>query len=82
MNSVQTNSSQRSFQPSMRARIAALRSLTDVEVPRRMAWRVMMPKKISTMFSQYPEVGVKCSVISDRGLDVLEDLAVDPFGLS
>ena len=28
-----------------------------------MAWRVMMPKKISTMFSQDPEVGVKCSVI-------------------
>ena len=28
-----------------------------------MAWRVMMPKKISTMFSQDPEVGVKCRVI-------------------
>jgi hypothetical protein len=28
-----------------------------------MAWRVMMPKKISTMLSQDPDVGVKCSVI-------------------
>jgi hypothetical protein len=28
-----------------------------------MAWRVMMPKKISTMFSQDPDVGVKCRVI-------------------
>jgi hypothetical protein len=34
-----------------------------VKVPRRMAWRVMIPKKISTMFSQAPEVGVKYSVI-------------------
>jgi hypothetical protein len=31
-----------------------------------MAWRVMIPKKISTMFNQDPEVGVKCMVI--RGL--------------
>ena len=29
-------------------------------------WRVMMPKKISTMFSHDPLVGVKCRVI--RGL--------------
>jgi hypothetical protein len=28
-----------------------------------MARRVMMPKKISTMFSHDPEVGVKCMVI-------------------
>ena len=27
-----------------------------------MACRVMIPKKISTMFSQDPEVGVKCIV--------------------
>jgi len=38
------------------------------EVPRRMAWRVMIPKKISTMLSQDPDVGVKCKVI--RGLRV------------
>ena len=40
-----------------------MRSLTEVKVPRRIAWRVMMPKKISTMFSHDPEVGVKCMVI-------------------
>jgi hypothetical protein len=28
-----------------------------------MAWRVMIPKKISTMFNQEPLVGVKCRVI-------------------
>jgi hypothetical protein len=60
---VQTNGSHRSFQPSMKVSIALMRSLTDVKVPRRMAWRVMIPKKISTRFSQEPEVGVKCSVI-------------------
>ncbi len=43
--------------------MAAMRSLTEVNVPRRIACRVMIPKKISTMFSQDPEVGVKCSVI-------------------
>ena len=45
-----------------------------VKVPRRIAWRVMIPKKISTMFSQDPEVGVKCMVIrgllGQPGLDV------------
>ena len=60
---VQVKGWQRSFQPSMKVPIAAMRSLTEVKVPRRMAWRVMMPKKISTMFSQDPDVGVKCSVI-------------------
>ena len=60
---VQTKGAQRSFQPSMKMPIAAMRSLTEVKVPRRMAWRVMMPKKISTMFSHDPEVGVKCRVI-------------------
>lgn len=59
---VQTNGSQRSFHPSMKISIAAMRSLTLVKVPRRMAWRVMTPKKISTMFRQEPEVGVKCKV--------------------
>ena len=33
-----------------------------MKVPRRMAWRVMMPKKISTMFSHEQLVGVKCRV--------------------
>ena len=60
---VQTNGSQRSFQPSMNLWIAAMRSFTEVKVPRRIACRVMIPKKISTMFSQDPDVGVKCMVI-------------------
>jgi len=32
----------------MKFSMAEMRSLTLVKVPRRMAWRVMMPKKIST----------------------------------
>ncbi len=63
---VQMNGWQRSFQPSMKVSIVAVSDFTEVKVPRRMAWRVMIPKKISTMFSQDPEVGVKCMVI--RGL--------------
>jgi hypothetical protein len=46
----------------MKARIVVTSSLTLSKDPRRIAWRVMMPKKTSTRFSQ-PEVGVKCSVI-------------------
>src|SRR3954471_10293526 len=45
---VQVKGWQRSFQPSMKASMAAIRSLTEVKVPRRMACRVMMPKKISS----------------------------------
>ena len=45
----------------MKAPMAPTRSLTEVKVPRRIACRVMIPKKISTMFIQLPEVGVKCS---------------------
>jgi 8-oxo-dGTP pyrophosphatase MutT (NUDIX family) len=45
----------------MKARIASTRSRTEVKVPRRIARRVMIPKKISTRFSQEPEAGVKCS---------------------
>jgi hypothetical protein len=41
-------------------------SRTESKLPRRMAWRVMIPKKISTRFNQDPDVGVKCRVI--RGL--------------
>jgi hypothetical protein len=40
--------------------------LALVKLPRRMAWRVMIPKKIPTTFNQDPLVGVKCRVI--RGL--------------
>ncbi len=63
---VHVNGWQRSFQASMKRRMAAVRSVTEAKLPRRMAWRVMMPKKASTRFSQLPDVGVKCSVT--RGL--------------
>src|SRR5215218_8444711 len=46
---VQTNGWQRSFQPLMNAVIDLIRSSTELKVPRRMAWRVMIPKKISTI---------------------------------
>ena len=45
---VQTNGWLRSFHASMKMSIAAVRSLTEVNVPRRMACRVMIPKKISS----------------------------------
>lgn len=63
---VQMKGSQRSFQPSMNVSMVVMRSFTEVNVPRRIACRVMIPKKISTMFNHEPEVGVKCIVI--RGL--------------
>ena len=47
----------------MNPRIASVSSRTLLNVPRRMAWRVMIEKNTSTMFSHEPEVGVKCSVI-------------------
>ena len=62
---VQTKGSQRSFQPSMKTPIAVLRSATLRKVPRRIACRVMIPKKTSTMFNQEPEVGVKCRLIRE-----------------
>src|ERR1700756_806450 len=43
--------------------MAAWRSATSVKVPRRMAWRGMMPKEISTMFSHEQLVGAKCRVM-------------------
>jgi hypothetical protein len=39
--------------------IAAVRFLALWNVPQRMAWRVMMPKKISTLLSHEHPVGVK-----------------------
>jgi hypothetical protein len=46
----------------MKRRMALVRSLTLVRVPRRMPWRVMMPKKSRPHFGQEPAVGVKCMV--------------------
>lgn len=60
---VQVKEWRRWFQPAMKSWIASTRSATEANVPRRMAWRVMIPKKVWTMFSQEPEVGVKCSWI-------------------
>jgi hypothetical protein len=51
---VQTNGWQRSFQPSMNRVIASISSRTELKVPQQIAWRVMIPKKISTMFSHEP----------------------------
>ena len=39
---------ERSFHPSMNARILVLRSCTDLNTPRRMAWRSTMPNQTST----------------------------------
>jgi len=36
---------------------------TEAKLPQRMACRVMIEKKTSTMFSHDSDVGVKCSVI-------------------
>ena len=46
-------------EPSINRRILAVSSRTEVKELRRMACRVMMPK-FSAMFSQNPDVGVKC----------------------
>jgi hypothetical protein len=35
----------------MKVSIAPMRSFMEVKVPRRIAWQVMIPRKISTMFS-------------------------------
>ena len=59
---VQVKGWQRSFQLSMKFSMAVIRSSTEVKLPRRMAWRMMIEKKISAMFSHDPEVGVKCNV--------------------
>jgi hypothetical protein len=46
-----------SFHPFDEAPMASMRSSTLVKrLPRRMAWPVMIPKKISIMFSPDPEV--------------------------
>jgi len=45
---VQMKGSQRSFQPSMNVSMVVMRSFTEVNVPRRIACRVMIPKKISS----------------------------------
>ncbi len=46
----------------MKAPMAPVSSRTERKEPRRMACRVMMPKKTSTMFNQEQLAGVKCKV--------------------
>ena len=46
-------------EPSINQRILAASSRTEVKELRRMACRVMMPK-FSPIFSQNPDVAVKC----------------------
>jgi hypothetical protein len=52
--------------PSMNRPMASTGSRTERWVPRRMAWRVMIPKKISTMLSHESDVGLKCRVEQGR----------------
>ena len=47
----------------MNAPIADTSSFTEVNEPRRMAWRVITEKKHSTRLSHEQLVGVKCSVM-------------------
>jgi hypothetical protein len=47
---VQMKGCLRSFQPSMNALILIIRSRTEPKLPRRMAWRSMMPNQTSTRF--------------------------------
>ena len=60
---VQANGRGWSFQPSVNAPMAAVSWRTEVNEPRRMAWRVMIEQKHSTRLSQEQLVGVKCRVI-------------------
>jgi hypothetical protein len=43
----------------MKAQILITRSRTTVKLPRRIAWRSMMPNQTSTRFSHDSDVGVK-----------------------
>jgi len=60
---VQLNGLGWSFKWSMKAPMVAMSSLTEVKVPRRMAWRIMTEKKHPTRFSQEQLAGTKCRVI-------------------
>ena len=73
---VQTKGWERSFQPLMKARILVLRSLTDLNTPRRMAWRSRMPNQISTRFIQEAWVGVTCTTTRGVGGQPGPDLGV------
>ena len=65
---VHAEGGQRWFQPLMKAQILIISSRTEAKVPRRMAWRSMMPNQISTRLSHDPrgpgqvdvDPGVRC----------------------
>jgi hypothetical protein len=59
---VQANGCGWSFHESMNVPMVSVSWRTEVNEPRRMAWRVMTEKKHSTRFSQEYPVGVKCRV--------------------
>jgi hypothetical protein len=60
---VQVKGWQRSFQPSMKFSIAVMRSWTEVKLPRRMAYRVVIEKKASTRFSHDPMLQKRCGAV-------------------
>ena len=73
---VQANGQGWSFQWSMKAPMVATSCLTEVNEPRRMAWRVMIEKKHSTRLSHEHPVRVKCSEDPlNRRLEVCEEQA-------
>ena len=57
----------------MKFSMAAMRSLTEVKLPRRIAWRVTIEKKISTMFSHDPDALTRVRLHVD--LTILAQLA-------
>ena len=59
----QMNGHFRLFQLLMNSRILPINSRTETKVPRRMAWRSMMPNQTSTRFNHDPDVGVKWTLI-------------------
>lgn len=65
---VQMNGCFRLFQLLMNSRILPINSRTETKVPRRMAWRSMMPNQTSTRFNHDPDVGVKWTLM--RGFAV------------
>ena len=58
----------------MKARILALRSLTEPKTPRWMAWRSMRQNQTSTRFIHEAWVGVKCT--TNRGFSASQRLDV------
>src|SRR3954453_15011400 len=56
---VHVNGFELAFQWSMYSRIGLIRTVTEVKVPRRMAWRVMMPNQVSIWLIQDEPTGVK-----------------------